>query len=122
MYPMTCIAAKSAINGEGVKHSLSALKAPLFFAGVHKHSDESGHHKPVKRNKGKAGADRQSLSDYASDLDNNLKQLLHELQSKTYQPQPVRRVEIPKDDGTKRLLAKLSESVSKLLNAKSMVQ
>ncbi len=60
--------------------------------------------KQVKRNKGAAGIDGQSLGDYASDLKSNLTQLLHELQSKTYQPLPVRRVEIPKEDGGVRLL------------------
>lgn len=60
--------------------------------------------KQVKRNKGAAGIDGQSLSDYAQNLEGNLHQLLSELRNKTYQPQPVRRVEIPKDDGGTRLL------------------
>ncbi|AWB66039.1 group II intron reverse transcriptase/maturase [Saccharobesus litoralis] len=60
--------------------------------------------KKVNKSKGAAGIDRQSLSDYASDLDNNLNTLLIELQTKTYQPLPVKRVEIPKDDGGIRLL------------------
>lgn len=60
--------------------------------------------KKVWKAKGAAGIDGQSLSDYAEDLDNNLKQLQHELQTKRYQAQPVKRVEIPKDDGGVRLL------------------
>lgn len=55
--------------------------------------------KKVKKAKGAAGIDMQSLSDFASDLDNNLATLHSELQTKRYQPQAVRRVEIPKDDG-----------------------
>tara|TARA_R110002167_G_scaffold4648_9_gene21979 strand:+ start:7067 stop:8335 length:1269 start_codon:yes stop_codon:yes gene_type:complete len=58
----------------------------------------------VKRAKGAAGIDGQSLSDFASRIDEELDQLLYELKAKQYQPQPVRRVEIPKDDGGVRLL------------------
>lgn len=60
--------------------------------------------KKVKKAKGAAGIDMQSLSDFALDLDNNLAKLYSELQAKRYQPQAVRRVEIPKDDGGIRLL------------------
>lgn len=58
----------------------------------------------VKKNKGAAGVDRQSLSNFELNLENNIRQLLLELQEKRYQAQPVRRVEIDKDDGSKRLL------------------
>ncbi|WBA13014.1 group II intron reverse transcriptase/maturase [Salinivibrio kushneri] len=60
--------------------------------------------KKVWKAKGAAGIDRQSLSDFASDLSNQLDQLRLELQTKQYKPQPVKRVEIPKDDGGVRLL------------------
>jgi len=60
--------------------------------------------KKVWKAKGAAGIDGQSLSDYALNLSDNLDQLLDELHGKRYQPQPVRRVEIPKDDGGVRLL------------------
>ncbi|SON49771.1 group II intron reverse transcriptase/maturase [Vibrio tapetis] len=60
--------------------------------------------KKVWKAKGAAGIDRQSLSDYAQNLSDNLDQLLLELKTKRYTPQPVRRVEIPKDDGGVRLL------------------
>ena len=60
--------------------------------------------KKVWKAKGAAGIDRQSLSDFASNLDDELEQLLLELKTKQYTPQPVRRVEIPKDDGGVRLL------------------
>jgi group II intron reverse transcriptase/maturase len=58
----------------------------------------------VKKAKGAAGIDKQSLSDFASNLSDNLDRLLLELQTKQYRPQPVRRVEIPKDGGGVRLL------------------
>ncbi|SUQ35760.1 RNA-directed DNA polymerase [Vibrio alginolyticus] len=54
--------------------------------------------------KGAAGIDKQSLSDFASNLSDNLDQLVSELKTKQYRPQPVRRVEIPKEGGGVRLL------------------
>ena len=58
----------------------------------------------VKRNKGAAGIDHQSISDFDDKLVENINQLHEELRSKTFQPSPVRRVEIPKPDGRKRPL------------------
>ena len=58
----------------------------------------------VKRAKGAAGIDKQSLSDFGDDLHNNIIQLQQELQTKQYKPLPVKRVEIPKADGGVRLL------------------
>ncbi len=54
--------------------------------------------------KGAAGIDGQSLSDFANNLNDNLDQLLLELKTKQYRAQPVKRVEIPKDEGGTRLL------------------
>ena len=50
----------------------------------------------VRRNRGAAGVDRQSLEDFASNLEENLDQLHEELRTKTYEPQALRRVHIPK--------------------------
>ena len=61
-------------------------------------------YKKVSRAKGAAGIDGQSLRAYAEDLDNNLTQLQHELQTKQYRPLAVKRVEIPKAGGGVRLL------------------
>ena len=60
--------------------------------------------KKVKAAKGAAGIDRQSVGAFALNLEANLKQLQLELQTKQYRAQPVKRVEIPKDDGGVRLL------------------
>ncbi len=60
--------------------------------------------KRVKKNNGAAGVDGQSVSDFSINLGGNLHQLLLELKEKRYQAQPVKRVEIDKDDGGKRLL------------------
>ena len=58
----------------------------------------------VKSAKGAAGIDGQSVEDFAELLDTNLDRLLTELREKSYRPQPVRRVEIPKANGGVRLL------------------
>ena len=55
--------------------------------------------KKVKAAKGAAGIDRQTVGAFALNLEANLKQLQLELQTKQYRAQPVKRVEIPKDDG-----------------------
>ncbi len=50
----------------------------------------------VKRNKGSHGIDGITIADFASNLEEELRQLSKELESWTYKPKPVRRVEIPK--------------------------
>ena len=60
--------------------------------------------KKVYRAKGAPGIDGQSLEQFASNYVRNLQQLQHELQTKQYRAQPVKRVEIPKEDGGVRLL------------------
>jgi len=58
----------------------------------------------VKSNKGAAGIDGQSVADFAEHLPEEIAVLVRELKEKSYRPQPVRRVEIPKSDGTHRKL------------------
>lgn len=59
----------------------------------------------VKRKKGSGGVDEQSLEDIqAYGEDKFLNELYLELKEKRYQPQPVLRTYIPKDDGKKRPL------------------
>ena len=58
----------------------------------------------VKRNKGAAGIDGQSLKAFDKNVSEELSRLLLELKEKRYQAQPVKRVIIPKDDGGERLL------------------
>lgn len=55
--------------------------------------------KKVRSAKGAAGIDGQSINDFAGNLPEEIKRLVLELQEKSYQPMPVRRVEIPKPDG-----------------------
>jgi len=58
----------------------------------------------VKSNKGKPGIDGQTVEDFAAHRAEEIAELASELQNKSYRPQPVKRVEIPKGDGGKRLL------------------
>ena len=58
----------------------------------------------VRRNKGAAGIDGQSLSAFEANLEVELSCLLSELKEKRYRAQPVRRVTLPKPDGGERLL------------------
>ncbi|GAA1995574.1 hypothetical protein GCM10009754_88300 [Amycolatopsis minnesotensis] len=56
-------------------------------------------YKSVKRNKGAAGVDGQSIEDFETDLKNNLYKIWNRMSSGTYFPPPVRAVEIPKPHG-----------------------
>ena len=58
----------------------------------------------VKANKGAAGVDEQSISEFEADLKGNLYKLWNRLSSGSYFPPPVRAVEIPKRDGSPRVL------------------
>jgi len=56
------------------------------------------------RKDGAAGVDGQTASEYASNLEENLRSLLERAKSGTYRAPPVRRVHIPKGDGRSRPL------------------
>jgi len=58
----------------------------------------------VKANQGAAGVDGQSIADFEVDLKNNLFKIWNRMSSGSYFPPPVRRVDIPKDNGRKRPL------------------
>ena len=58
----------------------------------------------VKANRGAAGVDEQSIEEFESDLSGNLYKLWNRLSSGSYFPPPVRAVEIPKRDGSSRIL------------------
>jgi RNA-directed DNA polymerase len=76
------------------------------------------------RKDGAVGVDEQTAADYAASLEGNLQSLLDRFKSGTYRAPPVRRVEIPKDDGTTRPLGiptfedkVLQRAVAMVLNA-----
>ena len=50
----------------------------------------------VRANRGASGADRVTIGDFEANLDGNLERFHRELREQTYQPQAVRRLEIPK--------------------------
>jgi group II intron reverse transcriptase/maturase len=76
------------------------------------------------RKDGAVGVDEQTAADYAANLEGNLQSLLDRFKSGTYYASPVRRVEIPKGDGTTRPLGiptfedkVLQRAVAMVLNA-----
>lgn len=58
----------------------------------------------VASNGGAAGVDRQSIERFAANSDEYLNELAQTVKERSYRPQPVRRVEIPKSDGKRRPL------------------
>lgn len=60
--------------------------------------------KQVKRNKGAAGVDGVTVEELAGYMALNKEKILSEIRHRTYKPDPVLRVEIPKPNGGTRLL------------------
>jgi Retron-type reverse transcriptase len=58
----------------------------------------------VKRNKGAEGIDGMSIEEAKAYLQEHKEEILEAIRQRKYQPQPVRRVEIPKPTGGVRLL------------------
>ena len=58
----------------------------------------------VKANKGAAGIDEQSITDFEEDVKNNLYKIWNRMSSGSYFPPPVRTVSIPKSNGGIRKL------------------
>ncbi len=61
-------------------------------------------YKRVKANKGASGVDGMTVDEALPWLKENGNELLEKIRNGKYKPSPVRRVEIPKDNGGKRLL------------------
>ena len=59
--------------------------------------------KCVKANKGAGGIDEESLEDFERNLKDNLYRIWNRMSSGCYFPPPVRAVDIPKTNGTRRL-------------------
>jgi RNA-directed DNA polymerase len=68
----------------------------------HKHEVYTAY-KQVKVNKGAAGVDWQTIANFEIKLEDNLYKLWNRLPSGSYFPPPVKRVEIPKEGGTRLL-------------------
>ncbi|WP_312756060.1 hypothetical protein [Rummeliibacillus suwonensis] len=63
-----------------------------------------GAYKKVKQNNGAPGVDGITVTHLKSHMKKYYKPLKEKLKDGSYQPQPVKRVAIPKTDGTKRYL------------------
>ena len=61
-------------------------------------------YKHVKANKGAPGVDGVTVDEAFDFITENKEKLLHQMRKRTYKPQPVRRVQIPKDNGKMRNL------------------
>lgn len=74
----------------------------------------------VKTNKGAAGIDNQSMSDFETDLKNNLYKIWNQMSSGSYFPPAVKAVAIPKKSGGERILGiptiqdRIAQMVAKL--------
>ena len=58
----------------------------------------------VKRNKGSAGIDGMEVSEIDEYMEDNWTRIEEQILARTYKPKPVKRVEIPKENGGVRLL------------------
>jgi len=70
---------------------------------ISKHKVLEAFHK-VKANKGAAGVDEESLTEFEKDLKNNLYKIWNRMSSGSYFPPAVKAVEIPKASGGTRIL------------------
>lgn len=61
-------------------------------------------YKKVYQNKGASGVDGISVYEIKEYIQNNSDEILSQIRNRKYKPQPVRRVQIPKDNGKKRNL------------------
>lgn len=93
--------------GKPVEGDAGASVAKIYYSLYDRMLHEKGllqAFRKVKSNKGKPGIDGQTIEDFAENCAEEIAQLASELRSKSYRPKPVKRVEIPKGDGGKRLL------------------
>ena len=75
-----------------------------FFEQIFSPSNLSRAYKAVMRNKGSGGIDKMSCEQLLPWLLANKNELIRSLMDGSYRPNPVKRVEIPKDNGKMRLL------------------
>jgi RNA-directed DNA polymerase len=98
-------------KSEGAKLSVLFVSQPIGMSkmsktkpfGISKESIMTAW-KKVKANNGACGIDDESIKDFESNLKANLYKLWNRMSSGSYFPPPVKVVEIPKSDGSKRRL------------------
>jgi RNA-directed DNA polymerase len=101
---MTEIPSSTTISPKLQRIAELASKAPqLAFTSLAHHMDEDFLHEACRRTRkdAAAGVDGQTAAEYMANLEENLRSLLGRAKSGTYRAPPVRRVHIPKGDGSK---------------------
>ncbi len=91
-WPYTEVNRKIGRNLVSKAKSFSITKEEVYVA-----------YKQIKANKGASGVDRESIADFEKKLADNLYKLWNRMSSGSYFPPPVKRVEIPKEGGTRPL-------------------
>ena len=86
--------------------ALARRRPAIALTSLNHHLDEEWlrYAYELTRKDAAVGVDGQTAKDYAIHLEENLRDLLERIKSGRYQAPPVRRVEIPKADGSKRPL------------------
>ena len=79
-------------------------KQRIFIDDILSNENMNRAYKQVIKNKGAAGIDGMECNDLLSHLKVNGHQLRESIRNQSYKPMPVKRVEIPKDNGSKRKL------------------
>jgi RNA-directed DNA polymerase len=101
---MTEIPSSNTISPKLQRIAELASKAPqLAFTSLAHHMDEDFLHEACRRTRkdAAAGVDGQTAAEYMANSRENLESLLGRAKSGTYRAPPVRRVHIPKGDGSK---------------------
>jgi RNA-directed DNA polymerase len=85
-------------------HTDTTGNEPKLFEYILSPSNLNKAYKQVKRNDGIGGVDKMDTKELLSYMQSHREELLTALMEGNYKPQPVRRVEIPKENGKKRPL------------------
>lgn len=85
-------------------HTNTAEYKPMLLEYILSPTNLNKAYKQVKRNDGSGGVDKMDTKLLLAYLQTHREELLTVLQEGSYKPQPVRRVEISKEDGKKRQL------------------
>lgn len=77
-------------------------KAFSLYGKLLKYEQLNAAWRKVRKNKGAGGVDSVTIEMFENQLELQLKTIQHQLYKKSYKPQPVRRVEISKEDTDKK--------------------
>ena len=85
-------------------HTDTTGNKPMLLEYIRSPANLNKAYKQVKRNNGSGGVDKMDTALLLPYMQTHREELLRALQEGSYKPQPVRRVEIPKENGKKRQL------------------